>query len=204
VYLHSSYKTTFEKGFRPISSFPLTSTLSLIMSHQPMKDPSDFQNAGERTRPPSITGVSPPRHCSLLAQACEHSHFQRSEWQWSGYSIAHGLRRWKWDQYRCASSREPPISLACGDSEDFKVEYIQPSEVMGFLQDKRQPSSPFLKVILSFTNETCVPYTTSLSSAIISTLSDAFGVQWLLEYYPYHLANSFCGHIEPKGTAYGT
>jgi len=157
----------------------------------------DDENALELVRMTSMEGESPPQDRTLLAHAHQYSPSKRTEWNWSGFPEAHILRRWKWDEYRLAACREPPISLDCKEAENPKITYIQQDAIADFLQDDNEVNQSVIKLVVSFTSGISAPYKPSLDSTALLDLTSLFGVQSLREHYPSQITTSFWRNTGP-------
>jgi len=141
----------------------------------------------------SLKGVSPPSDQSLLDHARENFRSDRNRWSWSGFRDAHRIRRWRWDEYRSAASREPPLFLDSTLPKEQQIGYISEDKIVEFLRQVKGEDDAELsggRLVLSFSKDMSPPYTPSTGSETLLGLSDIFKVQWLQDHYPAQISTS--------------
>jgi hypothetical protein len=163
----------------------------------------EYQRASEFTKLESLSGVSPPNDRSLLTHARENIPSTRNEWQWSGFHEAHKVRLWKWDEYRLAARREPPLFLDYRDSVEPKIDYIRAEDIVEFLKNDNHDNPSVVRLVLSFTTGKRLPCAPALDLANLSTIEALFGVQWLQQYYPSQITASFSRAPGPNRNTHG-
>ncbi|KAM7191238.1 hypothetical protein V8F20_009416 [Naviculisporaceae sp. PSN 640] len=144
----------------------------------------------------STRGVSPPPDQTLLDHAAAHRTTANSGWSWAAFQEAHRLRKWRWDKYRKVARRESPLALNIRGQEPTTPSYIDPDAVTVLADDEPPERQTRVKLVVSFTNGICAPYSPVLSADTLRIIHELFGTVWFQNYYPSQMLTTLWqGHI---------